>query len=69
MLSIKIGSTYATIPADIDIPVVMYSPIFLTDDNKIPGSFIFNFTLPLTDELKNELFPTPPSTKRKNYRR
>lgn len=66
MLSIKIGSTYATIPADIDIPVVMYSPIFLTDDNKIPGSFIFNFTLPLTDELKNELsFPHRPQRKGK----
>lgn len=53
MLSFSIGSTLVDTQAA-SIPVVLRSPVF-TDDGKIPGSFIFNFTLPLTDDLKQEL--------------
>ena len=53
MLSLSIGSTLVDTQAA-SIPVVLRSPVF-TEDGKIPGSFIFNFTLPLTDALKQEL--------------
>lgn len=54
MLRLTLGST----PVDIsnaDIPVVLRSPIFPDDNGKIPGSFVFNFKVPFTNELKQEL--------------
>lgn len=54
MLSLKIGSTHIN-TANVEIPIVLKSPLFSTPDNKIPGSFAFNFPVPLTPELKKEL--------------
>ncbi|MGE4567884.1 MAG: hypothetical protein AB7C90_01705 [Bacteroidales bacterium] len=54
MLRLKIGNTNIAV-AEADIPVVLRSPLFRTSDDKIAGSFIFNFTLPFTDQLKTEL--------------
>jgi hypothetical protein len=54
MISLKIGSLLVD-TSDIDIPVVLRSPVFANDEGKIPGSFVFNFSLPLTDDLKREL--------------
>lgn len=54
MLSLKIGSTFLD-TRNADIPVVLRNPMFVSDEGKIPGSFIFNFTLPLSDDLKGEL--------------
>lgn len=49
MLQLKIGSTYVS-TKDIEIPVVLRSPLF----SEGKGSYLFNFTLPATDELKEE---------------
>ena len=54
MLSLKLGETFVN-TKNADIPVVLRNPLFITDEGKIPGSFIFNFSLPLTEELKREL--------------
>lgn len=52
MLSLKIGNTYIE-TSGIEIPVTLRSPLFSMNDND-NGSFIFNFSLPATDALKNE---------------
>ncbi|MBE0663719.1 MAG: hypothetical protein IH597_14790 [Bacteroidales bacterium] len=54
MLSLRLGSTLVNTKSA-DIPVVLRNPLFVTDEGKIPGSFIFNFSVPLTEELKREL--------------
>jgi len=54
MLRFTLGNT-AINGQDVDIPVVLRSSIFPSDTGKIPGSFIFNFRVPYTDELKREL--------------
>jgi hypothetical protein len=54
MLSLKIGSLLVD-TSDVDIPVVLRSPVFANDEGRIPASFIFNFSIPLTDQLKREL--------------
>lgn len=53
MLKIKIGSTWAE-TQDAEVPVTLRSPLFL-DDGRIPGSFIFNFSLPNTPAMKDEI--------------
>jgi hypothetical protein len=63
MLSLKIGSIFPD-TRNADLPVVLRSPLFTNNDGQIPGSFIFNFTLPLTEDLKRELqFAHRPSRK------
>jgi len=52
MLRIKIGSTWAN-TKDALIPVTLCSPLFLSD-GRIPGSYLFNFTLPLDEPMKAE---------------
>jgi hypothetical protein len=65
MLNITIGQTPAP-TQNVDIPIVLRNPVFFNDEGNIPGSFIFNFTLPLTDEIKKELsFAHRPSRKGK----
>lgn len=49
MLQLKIGNTYVS-TKDIEIPVVLRSPLF----SEGKGSYLFNFTLPATDALKEE---------------
>jgi len=53
MLKIKIGNTYAQTQG-IEVPVTLRSSLFL-DEGRIPGSYIFNFILPYTPELQQEL--------------
>lgn len=50
MLKIKIGDTWAETNG-LEIPVVLRSPVF----SEGKGSFIFNFSVPATDEMKKEL--------------
>lgn len=50
-LKLQIGSTLADLRDDVDIPVVLRSPLFA--DGK--GSFIFNFRLPATPAIKAEM--------------
>ena len=54
MLSLKIGSLLVD-TSNVEIPVVLRSPVFTTEEGRIPASFIFNFAIRLTDELKREL--------------
>lgn len=49
MLQLKIGNTYVS-TKDIEIPVVLRSPLF----SEGKGSYLFNFTLPATEELKED---------------
>ncbi len=66
MLKLKIGNISVSADNDTNIPVVLRSPVFRTGDDKIPGSFIFDFSLPYTNELKTELqFPHRPARKGK----
>jgi hypothetical protein len=51
MLTIKIEDTYVEYPDDVDIPMVLRSPLL----NEGKGSYIFNFTLPATDAIKKVL--------------
>jgi hypothetical protein len=53
MLKIKIGSTWID-ARDLDIPVTLRSPLFL-QNGRIPGSYVFNFQVPLTQALKAEI--------------
>jgi hypothetical protein len=53
MLKIKIGNTWVD-TQNIEIPVKLTSPLFLKN-GRILGSRIYNFTLPLTEELKAEI--------------
>ena len=55
MLLLKIGNHHVDVPRDVDVPVVLRSPVFTNDEGAIPGSFVFNFSLPYTDQLKREL--------------
>lgn len=50
-LEIIIGNTKVDYRDDIEIPVVLRSPLF----SEGSGSFIFNFSLPATESLKKEL--------------
>lgn len=54
MLKIKIGSTWAD-TKEAEVPVTLRSPLFLDDNGRIPGSFIFNFSLPNTPAMKAEI--------------
>lgn len=51
MLEITIGITQVDYTDEIDIPIVLRSPLF----SEGAGSFIFNFSLPATDPIKKEL--------------
>jgi hypothetical protein len=67
MLTIKIGQTYAHLKGAA-IPVVMRSPVFL--DLERNGSYLFNFSVILTDELKKELgYAHRPSSGQKVFRK
>jgi hypothetical protein len=50
MLRLKIGNTFVD-TRDIEIPVILRSPLF--SDGK--GSYLFSFPLPATDSLKSEM--------------
>ena len=52
MLRIKIGNTWAN-TKEVLIPVTLCSPLFLSN-GRIPGSYLFNFTLPLDEPMKAE---------------
>jgi hypothetical protein len=53
-MQIVIGNSI--IPADpgCKLPLVLRSPLFATQEGKIPGSYIFNSSFPATDPLRKE---------------
>lgn len=67
MLTIKIGNTYATLK-DNSIPVVMRSPLFADEEKN--GSYLFNFSVILTEELRKELgYINRPASTRKKFKK
>lgn len=53
MLKIKIGTTRIE-ASELEIPVTLRSPLFM-NNGRMAGSYIFNFSVPLTDALKSEI--------------
>lgn len=54
MLSIKIGSSLIPTDSSISLPLVLRNPLFVTDNGKLPGSYIFNTNFKATTELRKE---------------
>lgn len=54
MLSLTIGSSVIPINPSISFPLVLRNPIFPTSEGKIPGSYIYNTSLPATEQLRRE---------------
>ncbi len=66
-MKFKIGNTDAII-ADTSISLVKRSPFFLDEENN--GSYLFNFSVHLTPDLKKELYyPNRPGSKYKQLQR
>ncbi len=64
--SVRIGNTYVDISDKISI--VLKSPVF--NENGTPGSYVFNFSVPLTDQIKEEIsFSHRPGTIPKTFRK
>ncbi len=53
-MKITIGNSTIPLDPSIGLPLVLSSPLFLTTENKIPGSYIFNAGFPATDALRQE---------------
>ncbi len=54
MLSVKIGSSIILTDPGISLPLVLRSPLFLTGEGKVPGSYIFNNSVPADDAIRKE---------------
>lgn len=54
MIKLTIGSSEIPINPGISFPLVMKSPLFVTSEGKIPGSYIFNTSIPATQALRTE---------------
>jgi len=53
-MQIKIGNSVIPMEPSISLPLVLSSPLILTSENKIPGSYIFNSSFPSTEGLRKE---------------
>jgi hypothetical protein len=53
-MQLTINASIIPLDPGINLPLVLRSPLFLTSDNKIPGSYIFNFSIPAGDEIRTE---------------
>jgi len=51
MLSLSINNVLIPLPSGISLPLVLKNPLFCLDGD-FPGSFVFNFSLPATDQLR-----------------
>ena len=50
-LALAINNTLIPLPDGISLPLVLRNPL-LCLDGSFPGSFVFNFSLPATDQLR-----------------
>jgi len=53
-MQIKIGNTIVAVDQGISLPLVYRSPLFITAENRIPGSYIFNTSFAATPQLRQE---------------
>ncbi|MEI8049042.1 MAG: hypothetical protein WCI92_16790 [Bacteroidota bacterium] len=53
-MQIKIGNSVIPATPGTSLPLVLRSPIFIPEDGKIPGSYIFNTSFPASNVLRNE---------------
>jgi hypothetical protein len=53
-MQIKIGNSVIPATPGTSLPLVLRSPIFIPEDGKIPGSYIFNTSFPASDVLRSE---------------
>ena len=53
-MQLIIGSSIIPLDPGISLPLVLRSPLFVTDSGKIPGSYIFNTSFPATEALRKE---------------
>jgi len=51
-MQLLINNVLIPIAAGTKLPVVLRSPLFLTDEGNIPGSYIFNFSVPAGPEIR-----------------
>ncbi len=51
-MQITIGNSVIPLSPGTNLPLVLRSPLFLTDDGKIPGSYIFNFPVPAGEAIR-----------------
>ncbi len=49
---LKINSIVIPLDPGTNLPLVLRSPLFLTDQGKIPGSYIFNFSVPAGEAIR-----------------
>ena len=54
IMKIIIGTSEIPMDPSIALQLKLSSPLFLTEENKIPGSYIFNASFPATDPLRLE---------------
>ncbi|MFZ4583161.1 MAG: hypothetical protein ACOYM7_10975, partial [Paludibacter sp.] len=53
-MQIKIGNTIVAVDPGTSLPLVLRSPLFITSESRIPGSYIFNTSFAATPQLRNE---------------
>ena len=53
-MQLKIGTSVIPLKEGTSLPIVLRSPLFLTDKGTIPGSYIFNFPVPAGDAIRSE---------------
>lgn len=51
-MQLRINSIIIPLDAGISLPLVLSSPLFITDNGKIPGSYIFNFSIPAGNQIR-----------------
>jgi len=51
-MKLTINSIIIPLNPGTSLPLVMRSPLFLTDEGKIPGSYIFNFSVPAIEAIR-----------------
>lgn len=51
-MHLTINGTVIPLSPGISLPLVLRSPLFLTEEGKIPGSYVFNFTIPAGDAIR-----------------
>ena len=51
-MQLPINNTIIPLPEKTNLPLILRSPLFDNSDGKTPGSFVFNFNLPATPELR-----------------
>jgi hypothetical protein len=53
-MQLTIGTSIIPLNAGTNLPMVLRSPLFITDKGNIPGSYIFNFQVPAGNAIRKE---------------